>query len=112
MEFCTEIIPPLMVMAPVKPLLSPVRNTSPAPDLTKLPAPLNVPRNCGLPAVVFRVKVVSVPIVIAPEPVKVEVVAEALSTRLAPEATESAPALMVAPEAKVNVPADTVVVPV
>ena len=52
------------------------------------------------------------PIVIAPDPVKVEVVAEALSTRLAPEATESAPALMVAPEAKVNVPADTVVDPV
>ena len=110
-EFCTEIIPPLTVMAPVNPLLSPVKSTSPAPDLTKLPAPLNVPRNCGLPEVVFRVKTAPVPIAIAPEPVKVEVVAEELSTRFAPAATESALALMVAPEPNVKVPAETVVVP-
>ena len=43
--FWVVIMPPLTVTVPVNPLLSPVRKTSPAPDLTKLPEPAKTPWN-------------------------------------------------------------------
>jgi hypothetical protein len=110
--FWVEIIPPLTVTVPVNPLLSPARKTSPAPDFTKLPEPAKTPRNCGFPEVALSVRVVPLPIVTAPEPVKAEVVALELSTRFAPAATDRDPELIDAPVAKVSVPAETVVVPV
>ena len=108
----TETVPPFTVMAPVKLLLLPRKFASPAPDFTKEPEPDNVPKNCGEPEVVFNVRIELLPIVMAPAPVNAEVVAEALSTRLAPDATERAPEPIVAPVANANVPADTVVEPV
>ena len=84
----------------------------PALLFTSAPDPLNWPEKVVHADAGFNVSVAPLPMATLPAPDKLDTVEEAFIANVAPDPTVSSPVPRDAPEAKVSVPDDTVVVPV